>query len=141
MKATLIERATGRVIPVHATTNHPDSSHGIPVWVDDNNTAYLQVGIETLQQFYTIQDIDDLQEWQKYAPGFVKQETEMNIRLRVGNRIKDLRTAKKLTQQQLADLAGITKANICNIEAGKYSVGLDVLNKIATALGVTIKLV
>ena len=64
-----------------------------------------------------------------------------NIRLRIGLRIKELRTAQSLSQQQLADMAGVTKANICNIERGAYSVGLDVLNKIATALNAEIQLI
>lgn len=63
-----------------------------------------------------------------------------NIRLRIGLRIKELRTKQRLSQQDLADKAGITKSNVCNIEQGKYSVGLDVLNKLATALGVEIKI-
>lgn len=64
-----------------------------------------------------------------------------DIRKKVGNRIKDLRTQQHLSQQQLADLAGVTKANICNIERGAYSVGLDILNKIATALHAEIQLI
>lgn len=68
-------------------------------------------------------------------------EKDTTIRLVIGARIKELRTTQNLTQQQLADLAGVTKANICNIERGAYSVGLDVLNKIATALGAEIQLV
>lgn len=66
---------------------------------------------------------------------------DTTIRLVIGGRIKDLRTAQNLTQQQLADLAGVTKANICNIERGAYSVGLDVLNKIATALNSSIQII
>lgn len=61
-----------------------------------------------------------------------------NIRLSVGLRIKEIRTSQNLTQLQLAEMAGITKANVCNIEAGKYSVGLDVLHRITQALGVKI---
>lgn len=64
----------------------------------------------------------------------------IDIRKQIGNRIRDLRTSQNLSMQQLADMAGITKANVCNIEAGKYSVGLDVLHKVATALGVKIEL-
>jgi len=56
----------------------------------------------------------------------------------MGRDIRDLRQQQGMTQGQLAQMAGITQANVANIEAGKYSVGLDVLNKIAFALGVTI---
>lgn len=61
-------------------------------------------------------------------------------RLSMGQRIKGLRTEQGLTLQQLADYAGITRANLSNIEGGRYSVGLDVLNRIAIALGVELKM-
>lgn len=64
----------------------------------------------------------------------------VDVRSRIGSRIRDLRTEQGMTIQQLADKAGITRANLSNIEAGKYSVGLDILNKIATALGVDVTL-
>ena len=59
---------------------------------------------------------------------------------RIGQSIRSLRTQRDMTQQELADAAGITRANVCNIESGKYSVGLDVLNKIANAIGVKVEL-
>lgn len=34
---------TGDVIQVHATTESPDSSYGLPAWVDDENNSYGQV--------------------------------------------------------------------------------------------------
>lgn len=37
--------------------------------------------------------------------------------------------------RDLARLAGVDAANLCRIENGKYSVGLDILSKIAAALG------
>lgn len=44
MTATLINRNTGEESKVHATTEHPTSSYGKAVWVDEQNNAYLQVG-------------------------------------------------------------------------------------------------
>ena len=64
----------------------------------------------------------------------------INIRKYIGNRICKLRTEQGLSVRALAALAGVTPANITNIENGKYSVGLDILNKIAIALGVKIEL-
>lgn len=37
--------------------------------------------------------------------------------------------------RELAKLAGIDAANLSRIEKGKYSVGIDILSKIAAALG------
>lgn len=58
----------------------------------------------------------------------------------MGQAIRTLRTRRSLTQAGLAHLAGITQSNLARIEAGKYSVGLDVLNKIANALGVKVEI-
>ena len=33
---------TGDEIPVHATTDSPDSSYGFECWVDDNGNSYGQ---------------------------------------------------------------------------------------------------
>lgn len=57
-------------------------------------------------------------------------------REQIGQTIRSLRLQRELTQDQLAREAGITRPNLANIEAGKYSAGLDILNKIADALGV-----
>lgn len=50
--ATLINNITGERVEVHATTEHPTSSYGQPVWVDDNNNAYCHAGLPN--PFYTI---------------------------------------------------------------------------------------
>ena len=48
-----------------------------------------------------------------------------------GNRLKTLRIKKKLTQQQLADLLGLTKSVISAYENGLSYPAYDVLIKIA----------
>lgn len=48
-----------------------------------------------------------------------------------GNRLKTLRIKKKLTQQQLADLLGLTKSVISAYENGLRYPAYDVLIKIA----------
>lgn len=42
--AKLKNMVNGAEVRVHATTDHPASSYGIPVWVDDDDNAYCQVG-------------------------------------------------------------------------------------------------
>lgn len=61
-----------------------------------------------------------------------------NERQRIGARIAELRKAKGMSQLQLAEAAGLKQPNIARIEAGKYSTTLDVLTKIADALGVKV---
>jgi transcriptional regulator with XRE-family HTH domain len=52
-------------------------------------------------------------------------------RQRIGQRIADLRKAKGMTQQDLADRTGNQRNHISRIESGKYSVGFDTLQTIA----------
>jgi len=67
--------------------------------------------------------------------------TRHEDRARIGKRIKQLREARGIEGRDLARLAGIDAANLSRIENGKYSVGLDILSKIATALGKKVDLV
>lgn len=59
----------------------------------------------------------------------------------MGESIRAMRTAQGWTQEQLAYIAGITSANVRSIEAGKYAVNIDVLNKIAGAMNAEIRLI
>lgn len=52
----------------------------------------------------------------------------------IGNTIKTLRKSKKLTQQELAEAAGVRLATISDIEAGKANFQFNTLVCIATAL-------
>lgn len=56
----------------------------------------------------------------------------------LGARIKALRTAHGMTQEQLADALGISRQKFARIENGNNSITLDVLSKIADALDVTV---
>ena len=52
----------------------------------------------------------------------------------IGHRLAEVRRARGLTQQQVADRMGVTKGRISQIEHGKVS-GHDVLARYAAALG------
>lgn len=52
----------------------------------------------------------------------------------VGYRLAELRKARGLTQQQVADRMGVTKGRVSQIEQGQIS-GQDVLARYAKALG------
>src|SRR3954466_11379716 len=51
-----------------------------------------------------------------------------------GHRLAEVRKARGLTQQQVADRMGVTKGRVSQIEQGKIS-GQDVLARYAVALG------
>ena len=60
----------------------------------------------------------------------------LNIdRVEVGRQLADLRRAKGLTIRQLADIAGINKATVVIIEAGKFAPRLSTLNDYLRPLG------
>jgi transcriptional regulator with XRE-family HTH domain len=56
-------------------------------------------------------------------------------RKRFGKKIRQLRLAKSLTQESLAELARLHPTYIGGIERGERNVGFDNLLKIARALG------
>ena len=56
-----------------------------------------------------------------------------------GEHIKKLREAKKLGQEQLAELIGVEYQTISRIETGYYFTSFSNLQKISKALNVTIK--
>lgn len=62
-------------------------------------------------------------------------------RIRIGARIRELRKEKNIEAKMLSQLANIDAANLSRIEQGRYSVGLDILAKIALALNTKIELI
>jgi transcriptional regulator with XRE-family HTH domain len=60
----------------------------------------------------------------------------MQQRLRVGRRIRQLRAERNLSQEQLAELAGIARHSVYRTELATHSASLDHLTLIADALGV-----
>lgn len=63
---------------------------------------------------------------------------KINKLINIGDRIKTLRLNRGLTQAQLADSIGIPRTTYANYETNKREPKLEVLNKIAEQLGVTI---
>lgn len=59
----------------------------------------------------------------------------------IGSRIRQIRENKGMEAKALAKLANIDAANLSRIELGRYSVGLDVLSRIANALGAKVDLI
>lgn len=69
------------------------------------------------------------------------EEQKQQNRIRLGERIALLRKSKGITQEQLAEAAGLHRPHICKIEAGKYAATIDVLQAIAEALGMTVDMI
>ena len=54
-------------------------------------------------------------------------------------RIRELRKARKLSQEELAEAVGTTRQTITSIEVGKYTASLPLAWKIAKFFGLTIE--
>lgn len=57
----------------------------------------------------------------------------------INNRIKELRARHNLKQEDLANLVGVRRETIGNLEKGKYNPSLVLAWNIAKAFGVTIE--
>lgn len=62
-------------------------------------------------------------------------------RVRIGEKIAEIRKAKGMTQQDLADHSDVLRPNLARIEKGRVSVGIDALDSIAEALGMKVEFV
>lgn len=63
----------------------------------------------------------------------------MPKKFEITNQIRKLRFfANEMTQQELAEKAGVSRQTIIAIEAGKYSPSLELAFRIADAFGVSI---
>ena len=61
-----------------------------------------------------------------------------NILLIIGSNIRKFRKSQKMSQNQLAFEAGVTREFINKIETGKYNISLLNLEKIAQILNINI---
>jgi transcriptional regulator with XRE-family HTH domain len=62
----------------------------------------------------------------------------INIKDRVGNRIKELREQKKISQKDMAFTADLDRSYIAGVESGKRNISIVNLEKIAIALNITL---
>ena len=60
----------------------------------------------------------------------------MNLRVRVGLNIQNLRHSRNLSQEELSLSAEIDRSYVSKIELARFSVSLDILEQLARALEV-----
>lgn len=63
----------------------------------------------------------------------------MEIKSKIGNRIKELRNVKKMSQKDLAYASDLDRSYIASVENGQRNISIVNIEKIAVALGVTLK--
>lgn len=63
----------------------------------------------------------------------------MDIKQKFGLKIKELRKLRGLSQEKLANLAEIDRTYLPTIEKGERNVSIEIIERLAIALGVKIK--
>ena len=61
------------------------------------------------------------------------------LKKQFGNRLKQLRKRRCITQEQLADMADLSVESISNIERGVFAPKFENLEKLANVLNVDVK--
>ena len=61
-----------------------------------------------------------------------------DIILKYGQAVRALRQSKNISQEQLADLCGLHRTYISDVELGKRNVSLENIDKIASALNMNV---
>ena len=64
----------------------------------------------------------------------------MDLQAAVGNRIRELRKERGWSQEKLADICGIHRSHMGEIERGQKDVTISTLRKISKGLGLTVSL-
>lgn len=63
----------------------------------------------------------------------------MDVKLKIGQRIKELRETAAMSQKDLSYSADLDRSYIASVENGQRNISIVNIEKIATALGVTLK--
>jgi transcriptional regulator with XRE-family HTH domain len=62
----------------------------------------------------------------------------MDIKLKIGHRIKELRKELELSQESLAYKAEVDRTYVTDVENGRRNVSVEILERLIKALGVSI---
>ena len=107
----------------------------LPSGLDPRASAVLREILDQERAGLTVNALRDAQ------PGALDDE---HSKLRkwadfVGQKVRERRKAAELTQEQLAEKSGLPQSHISRIEAARLSPSRATLEKIAEALGVSLK--
>ncbi|MCA9093822.1 MAG: helix-turn-helix transcriptional regulator [Planctomycetaceae bacterium] len=61
-----------------------------------------------------------------------------DVFVRFGNKLRKVRQEKGISQEKLADLAGLHRTYVSSVERGERNISLLNIEKLAIALGVTL---
>lgn len=61
-----------------------------------------------------------------------------DVRVRFGERLRELRSKKGISQEELAERAGLHRTYVSSVERGERNISLVNIEHLARALGVTL---
>ena len=85
------------------------------------------------------EDLEDKYFGKEGTPERDEYEFELNMEL-IGEKIRQLRMKKNLTQTQLGELIGVKRAQISKLENGNHSASVSTIMKVFHAMKAKIKL-
>jgi len=63
----------------------------------------------------------------------------MDIKQKIGNRIKELRAERRMSQEEVANTAEMGRSFMTHIESGRRNISIETLQRILTALNLSFK--
>jgi transcriptional regulator with XRE-family HTH domain len=63
----------------------------------------------------------------------------MNIKLLIGQRIKEIRNEKSMSQEDVANTAEMERSFVTHIERGRRNISVDTLQRVLDALDISFK--
>jgi len=85
------------------------------------------------------EDLEDKYFGEKGTPERDEYEFDLKMEL-IGEKIKQLRLQKKMTQSQLGELIGVKRAQISKLEHGNHSASVSTIMKVFQAMKAKVKL-
>jgi HTH-type transcriptional regulator / antitoxin HipB len=90
-------------------------------------------------KYATLEELEDRYFGKRGTPEREEYEFELSMEI-LGEKIKQIRKEKHMTQEQLGKLIGVQKAQISKLEKGASSASISTINKVFKALKASIKL-
>ncbi len=104
----------------------------------DGKPAFAVVPIELWQRIRSAQDIADLERFDREDDGFRIPHAVVQAGIDGAHPVKAWREHRGQTLQALADIAGLSKPYLSQIESGKRAGTAATLKKLSSALGVPV---
>ena len=112
----------------------------VEVWLKEATIKDTDELTEVMGQIDKIPSSLPIEQQGDFWMGYYKQCSESSFRERIGNQLKAIRLTREMSLSQVANLAATSETTISKIENGKWSVSIDLLEKVCRALNVEIVL-